>query len=92
MTISPTSVTALGTVPQAKEKGLSLRFPRFIRRREDKTIEMASTPEFVVQLWLSQENKGSGTKDHVEDELIDFIEEGEDIAEEESDGSSSNEK
>lgn len=53
---------------------------------------MASTPEFVVQLWLSQENKGSGTKDHVEDELIDFIEEGEDIAEEESDGSSSNEK
>ena len=36
-------------------RGLSLRFPRFIRVRDDKTIEQASTPEFVASLWRKQD-------------------------------------
>jgi hypothetical protein len=55
---------------------------------------MASTPEFVVQLWLSQENKGSTSKlnnnAYVDDDLIDFVEEEEIVEEEDSDGSISN--
>lgn len=76
LTISPTSVTALGLVPQSREKGLSLRFPRFIRVREDKSIETASTPSFVVQLWLSQERKGGDMDADADDgDLIDYVEE-----------------
>jgi DNA ligase 1 len=76
LTISPTSVTALGMIPQAREKGLSLRFPRFMRLRSDKNIDMASTPGFVVQLWMSQEKKGQITDEGVDgDDLLDYVEE-----------------
>lgn len=75
LTISPTSVTALGLLPQAREKGLSLRFPRFIRVRDDKGIEMASTPGFVYQLWKKQESKGGTHGEADEGDLLDYIEE-----------------
>ncbi|KAG8834684.1 hypothetical protein FRC17_007769 [Serendipita sp. 399] len=79
LTISPTSVVAQGMIPQSRERGLSLRFPRFIRIRDDKTIEMASSPAFIVQLWNNQELKGQGknitTGVEGEDDLIDLVEE-----------------
>ena len=53
ITISPVSVAALGLV--SSSRGLSLRFPRFIRIREDKSIEQASSPEFVASLWKKQD-------------------------------------
>lgn len=53
ITISPVSVAALGLV--SSSRGLSLRFPRFIRVREDKSIEQASSPEFVASLWKKQD-------------------------------------
>lgn len=74
LTISPTSATALGMIPQARDRGLSLRFPRFMRIRLDKKIEMASTPAFVHQLWRNQESKGQALGIG-EDELVDVIEE-----------------
>jgi len=43
ITISPTYTAAIGLV--SDEKGLSLRFPRFLKVREDKGIEEASTNE-----------------------------------------------
>ncbi|KAA8897075.1 hypothetical protein FN846DRAFT_783453 [Sphaerosporella brunnea] len=46
ITLSPTYSAALGLVSQ--ERGLSLRFPRFLRKREDKSIEEASTSEFLA--------------------------------------------
>ncbi|CAG8604030.1 3296_t:CDS:2, partial [Acaulospora colombiana] len=90
LTISPTSVTALGMIPQAREKGLSLRFPRFMRLRPDKSIEMASTPGYVVQLWVSQEKKGQTANEGVEDDgLLDYVEEEEVVEDEyESDDNS----
>jgi DNA ligase 1 len=68
-------VTALGLLPQAREKGLSLRFPRFIRVRDDKSIEMASTPVFVYQLWKKQESKGGTRGGADEGDLVDYVEE-----------------
>lgn len=55
ITLSPTYTAAIGLVSQ--DRGLSLRFPRFLRKREDKSIEEASTNEFLAGLWRKQEAK-----------------------------------
>ena len=55
VTLSPTYTAALGLV--SDERGLSLRFPRFLRRREDKGIEEASTNEFLAGLYEKQETR-----------------------------------
>ncbi|KAI0868169.1 ATP-dependent DNA ligase [Hypoxylon argillaceum] len=55
ITLSPTYTAALGLV--SEERGLSLRFPRFLRKREDKGIEEASSNEFLAGLFRKQEAK-----------------------------------
>ncbi|GAW13366.1 hypothetical protein ANO14919_027500 [Xylariales sp. No.14919] len=55
VTLSPTYTAAIGLVSQ--DRGLSLRFPRFLRKREDKGIEEASTSEFLAGLFRKQEAK-----------------------------------
>ncbi|KAI1431065.1 ATP-dependent DNA ligase [Xylaria sp. CBS 124048] len=55
ITLSPTYTAAIGLVSQ--ERGLSLRFPRFLRKREDKSLEEASTSEFLASLYRKQEAK-----------------------------------
>lgn len=68
ITISPTYTAAIGLV--SDEKGLSLRFPRFLRKREDKGLDEASTNEFLANLWRKQEEKAppGNVKDVVEEE------------------------
>ncbi|KAL8829467.1 MAG: hypothetical protein Q9170_006155 [Blastenia crenularia] len=72
ITRSPTYLAAIGLV--AGERGLSMRFPRFLKVREDKGIDEASTSEFLAELWRKQEAKGlmdDGGKvvvEHVEDD------------------------
>ncbi|MCJ1337140.1 hypothetical protein MMC09_002419 [Bachmanniomyces sp. S44760] len=53
ITLSPTYTAAIGLV--SEERGLSMRFPRFLKVREDKSIEEASTPDFLASLWRKQE-------------------------------------
>jgi DNA ligase 1 len=55
ITLSPTYTAAIGLA--SDERGLSLRFPRFLKKREDKGIEEASTNEFLANLWRKQEPK-----------------------------------
>ncbi|KAH8174794.1 ATP dependent DNA ligase domain-containing protein [Sarocladium implicatum] len=55
ITLSPTYTAAIGLV--SDERGLSLRFPRFLKKREDKSIDEASTNEFLAGLWRKQEAK-----------------------------------
>ncbi|KJA20726.1 hypothetical protein HYPSUDRAFT_42794 [Hypholoma sublateritium FD-334 SS-4] len=69
ITESPVSVAALGMA--SSTRGLSLRFPRFIRVREDKSIETASSPSFLVDIWKNQQGKKTSLGGKDEGELLD---------------------
>jgi DNA ligase-1 len=69
VTLSPTYTAAIGLV--SEERGLSLRFPRFLKVREDKGIDEASTTDFLAALYRKQES-GGGNKRAVKE-----VEEGE---------------
>ncbi|KAH7340959.1 hypothetical protein B0J17DRAFT_766873 [Rhizoctonia solani] len=66
ITLSPISQASKGLV--AGDRGLSLRFPRFLRVREDKALSDATIPEFLASLWRKQEGKGGGVD---EGDLVD---------------------
>lgn len=55
VTLSPTYTAGIDSL--GGERGLSLRFPRFMRVREDKGIEEASSEEFLADLWFKQKAK-----------------------------------
>ena len=65
VTLSPVYTAAIGLV--SEERGLSLRFPRFLRKRADKGVEEASTSGFLAGLWRKQETKAP-TSAEVQDE------------------------
>ncbi|EPE05128.1 dna ligase [Ophiostoma piceae UAMH 11346] len=52
ITLSPTYTAAIGLVSEAR--GLSLRFPRFLRKRPDKGIDEASSSTFLANLFRKQ--------------------------------------
>ncbi|KAJ5793637.1 hypothetical protein N7457_000236 [Penicillium paradoxum] len=52
ITLSPTYPAAIGLV--SEERGLSLRFPRFLKVREDKSIDEATTSDYLALLWRKQ--------------------------------------
>lgn len=89
ITVSPVSVAALGLVNS--NRGLSLRFPRFIRVREDKGIENASSPEFIAQMYHTQEARGRDNTGADDGDLIDVYEgssSGEELSDAKSEGGS----
>ena len=47
---------------------MSLRFPRFLRVREDKGLEEASSEEFLADLWRKQMVKAPAPKDPMGDD------------------------
>lgn len=53
ITLSPVYTAAIGLVNESR--GLSLRFPRFLRKRDDKGIDEASTSEFLAGLYRKQD-------------------------------------
>ncbi|KAF2717659.1 ATP-dependent DNA ligase [Polychaeton citri CBS 116435] len=64
VTISPVYTAAIGLVRE--DRGLSLRFPRFLKVREDKGLEEASEAAFLAELYWKQEarapnDRGAGT-------------------------------
>ncbi|PNS21346.1 hypothetical protein CAC42_1125 [Sphaceloma murrayae] len=67
VTISPTYTAAIGLVNE--DRGLSLRFPRFLKVREDKSIDEASTVDFLAGLYRKQEARAPERgKEAVEEE------------------------
>ncbi|KAG2150519.1 ATP-dependent DNA ligase [Suillus clintonianus] len=65
ITLSPVSLAALGLVSSLR--GLSLRFPRFIKAREDKSLEQASTTDFLAQMWKDQQGNSKATVGDADD-------------------------
>ena len=68
VTLSPTYSAAIGLV--SEERGLSLRFPRFLKVREDKGIEEASSNSFLAGLYRKQEARapmGNGLREEKDD-------------------------
>jgi DNA ligase-1 len=66
LTLSPTYTAAIGLV--SEERGLSTRFPRFLRVREDKGVEEATEAAELASLYRKQEAKAPRKDDVVKEE------------------------
>ncbi|KAK9313004.1 hypothetical protein V1524DRAFT_437565 [Lipomyces starkeyi] len=60
VTLSPLYPAAQGII---SDRGLSIRFPRFIRKRDDKGVEEASSPAFLAELYQRQQSRGAEDQD-----------------------------
>ncbi|TFK44414.1 ATP-dependent DNA ligase [Crucibulum laeve] len=72
VTLSPVSTAAQGMFSRDHDRGLSLRFPRFIRLRGDKSVDQASTPDFLIGIWRGQQQAGRNVFDDNPEELLDI--------------------
>ncbi|KAF8395285.1 hypothetical protein HHK36_019228 [Tetracentron sinense] len=66
LTISPVHRAAIGAVDP--NKGISLRFPRLLRIREDKRPEEATSSDQVVDMYNAQKHNHTSIQDEEEDD------------------------
>ena len=69
LTLSPRYVAAKDVLGDASGRGVSLRFPRYIRDREDKKPEDATTARQVADFYRSQESVGKNKGPSVDDDF-----------------------
>jgi len=56
LTVSPVHRAGLGKVP-GSDRGIGLRFPRFVRIRDDKSIQDATTSDAIARMYQAQERR-----------------------------------
>lgn len=67
ITLSPVYTAAIGLV--SEERGLSMRFPRFIKIREDKGIDEASTAKELAGMWEKQNESAVQDIEDIQEEI-----------------------
>ncbi|KAL2809807.1 ATP-dependent DNA ligase [Aspergillus granulosus] len=70
ITLSPTYPAAIGLVSDAR--GLSLRFPRFLKVRDDKSINEASTSDYLALLYRKQSERAQAEAAVNADQIADL--------------------
>jgi len=70
ITLSPTYTAAIGLI--SEERGLSTRFPRFLKVREDKSIDEATEAADLAALYRKQEARAPKEGVKVEDEELEM--------------------
>jgi DNA ligase-1 len=70
ITLSPTYTAAIGLI--SEERGLSTRFPRFLKVREDKSIDEATEAADLAALYRKQEARTPNEGVKVEDEEMEM--------------------
>ncbi|KAL8707554.1 MAG: hypothetical protein Q9220_007446 [cf. Caloplaca sp. 1 TL-2023] len=69
LTVSPRYKAGAEALGDASGKGISLRFPRFLKVREDKRPEQATSSRMVVELYRKQESVSKDKGPSVDDEF-----------------------
>ncbi|KAL8785305.1 MAG: hypothetical protein Q9213_003450 [Squamulea squamosa] len=69
LTVSPRYKAGAEALGDASGKGISLRFPRFLKVREDKKPEQATESRMVVELYRKQENIGKDKGPSIDDDF-----------------------
>jgi len=74
LSLSPVHQAAIGLV--VENKGIALRFPRLVRKRDDKTPEQATSPHQVVEFYTLQKKNKKVLEDDVKEDEDDVKEDG----------------
>lgn len=69
LTLSPRYKAGSDALSDGSGKGISLRFPRFIKEREDKKPEQATGSRMVVDLYQKQESVSKSKGPAVDDDF-----------------------
>ncbi|XP_075985103.1 DNA ligase 1 [Anticarsia gemmatalis] len=70
LSLSPAHRAAIGLVHN--DKGISLRFPRFIRVRDDKSPEQATSAQQIAEMYLAQDQVKNTNKNKKDTNFDDF--------------------
>ena len=69
LTLSPRYKAAADVLGDTDGKGISLRFPRFIKLRDDKKPEEASTSRMIAEMYQRQESVSKSKGPSVDDDF-----------------------
>ncbi|KAF6234534.1 hypothetical protein HO173_007159 [Letharia columbiana] len=69
LTLSPRYKAGADALGDSSHKGISLRFPRFIKERDDKKADEATGSRMVVEMYQKQESVGKNKGPSVDDDF-----------------------